>query len=70
MATQIRQGYLGPIHWAIIEACAIEKVGNKAHIYLTAAGGISPTICRLAKEGIIVELNAFHSPKSKGIHDV
>ena len=70
MATQIRQGYLGQVHWAIIEACAIEKVGSKAHIYLTAAGGISPTVCRLATEGIIIELNAFHSPKSKGIHDV
>ena len=70
MATQIRQGYLGQVNWAIIEACAIEKVGNKAHIYLTAAGGISPTVCRLATEGIIIELNAFHSPNSKGIHDV
>ena len=70
MATQIRQGYLGQVNWAIIEACALEKVGNKARIYLTAAGGISPTVCRLATEGIIVELNAFHSPNSKGIHDV
>ena len=69
-ATQIRQGYLGPVHWAILEACAIERVGTKAHIYLTAAGGISPTVARLASEGIIVELNAFHSPKSMGIHDV
>lgn len=70
VATQIRQGYLGQVHWAIIEACAIEKVGSKAHIYLTAAGGISPTICRMATEGIIIELNAFHCPKSKGLHDV
>ncbi|MBR1901789.1 MAG: acetyl-CoA hydrolase [Bacteroidaceae bacterium] len=70
MATQIRQGYLGDVDWAIIEACAIEKVGNKCHIYLTAAGGISPTVCRLAKNGIIIELNAFHSADSKGIHDV
>jgi len=70
MATQIRQGYLGPVNWAIIEACDVECVGSKAHIYLTAAGGISPTVCRLATEGIIIELNAFHSPKSKGIHDV
>ena len=70
MATQIRQGYLGQVNWAIIEACAVEKVGTKAHIYLTAAGGISPTVCRLATEGIIIELNAFHSPTSKGIHDV
>ena len=64
------RAHLGQVNWAIIEACAIEKVGNKAHIYLTAAGGISPTVCRLATEGIIIELNAFHSPKSKGIHDV
>lgn len=70
MATQIRQGYLGQVNWAIIEACAVEKVGTKAHIYLTTAGGISPTVCRLATEGIIIELNAFHSPKSMGIHDV
>lgn len=70
MATQIRQGYLGQVNWAIIEACTVEKVGGKAHIYLTAAGGISPTVCRLATEGIIIELNAFHCPKSKGIHDV
>ncbi len=70
MATQLRQGYLGSVNWAIIEACAIEKVGEKAHIYLTAAGGISPTVCRLATEGIIVELNTYHSVRSKGIHDV
>ncbi|MEE1088206.1 MAG: acetyl-CoA hydrolase/transferase C-terminal domain-containing protein [Bacteroidaceae bacterium] len=70
LATQLRQGYLGQIDWAIIEACAIEKVGSKCHIYLTAAGGISPTVCRLAKNGIIIELNAFHSPKSMGMHDV
>ena len=70
LATQMRQGFLGELDWGIIEACAIEKVGSKAHIYLTAAGGISPTVCRLAKRGIIVELNAFHSPQSKGIHDV
>ena len=70
LATQLRQGYLGQIDWAIIEACAVEKVGSKCHIYLTAAGGISPTVCRLAKNGIIIELNAFHSPKSMGMHDV
>ncbi|MCH5178312.1 MAG: acetyl-CoA hydrolase [Prevotellaceae bacterium] len=70
MATQIRQGYLGDIHWAILEACEVEQIGDKARIYLTAAGGISPTVARLAKEGIIIELNAFHSKASIGIHDV
>lgn len=69
-ATQIRQGYLGKIDWAIIEACEVEQVGDKARIYLTAAGGISPTVCRLAQKGIIIELNAFHSKSCMGIHDV
>lgn len=70
MATQIRQGYLGDVHWAVLEACEVEEVGDKARIYLTAAGGISPTVTRLAKNGIFVEINAFHSKKSMGIHDV
>ncbi len=65
-AQDIRYGFLGGVDWAIIEVCAID--GDK--VYLTAAGGISPTIARLAKKGIILELNAFHSPKSIGIHDV
>ena len=70
MATQIRQGYLGDVDWAILEACEVEVVGDKARIYLTAAGGISPTVARLAKQGVIVELNAFHSKACMGIHDV
>ena len=67
MAQDLRYGFLGEIDWAILEVCAIEEDGK---VYLTAAGGISPTVARLAKKGIILELNAFHSPKSIGIHDV
>lgn len=70
MASQIRQGYLGQVDWAIIEACEVERVGDKARIYPTAAGGISPTVCRLAQQGILIELNAFHSKSCMGIHDV
>ncbi len=71
MATQIRQGYLGKVDWAIIEACEVEVTpGGKARIYLTAAGGISPTVCRLAEKGIFIELNAFHSKSCMGLHDV
>ena len=70
MATQIRQGYLGKIDWAIIEACEVEQVGDMARIYLTAAGGISPTVCRLAQKGVIIERNVFHSKSCMGIHDV
>ncbi len=67
MAQEIRYGFLGDVDWAIIEACAVTDDGK---IYLTAAGGISPTVARLAKKGVIVELNAFHSDRSIGIHDV
>ena len=67
MAQDLRYGFLGDVDWAIIEVCAIEEDGK---VYLTAAGGISPTVARLAKKGVILELNAFHSPNSKGIHDV
>ena len=67
MAQELRYGFLGEVDWAIIECCAIEEDGK---VYLTAAGGISPTAARLAKKGVFIELNAFHSPKSIGIHDV
>lgn len=67
MAQEIRYGFLGDVDWAIIEACAVTEDGK---VYLTAAGGISPTVARLAKKGVIIELNAFHSDRSIGIHDV
>ena len=67
MAQELRYGFLGEVDWAILEVCAIDNDGK---VYLTAAGGIAPTVARLAKKGIILELNSFHSPKSIGIHDV
>ena len=45
------------------------KAVNNGKIYLTAAGGIAPTVCRLADQ-IIVELNAAHSKSAMGLHDV
>ena len=67
MAQELRYGFIGEVDWAIIECCAIEDDGK---VYLTAAGGIAPTAARLAKKGVFIELNAFHSAKSIGIHDV
>ena len=67
MAQELRYGFMGECHWAIIEACEVTDDGK---IYLTSAGGIAPTICRIAKNGIIIELNSFHSKKSMGLHDV
>ena len=44
MAQEVRYGFMGKVNVAIIEACEVTPDGK---IYLTAAGGISPTICRL-----------------------
>ena len=46
-----------------------QEVTPDGKIYLTAAGGIAPTICRLA-DRIIIELNAAHSKNAMGLHDV
>ncbi|MDD4760616.1 MAG: acetyl-CoA hydrolase/transferase C-terminal domain-containing protein [Bacteroidaceae bacterium] len=70
MATQLRQGNLGNVDWAIIEVSDIDIIGDKAQLYLTAAVGISPTVCRMAKKGIFLEYNLHHAGKMRGIHDV
>lgn len=57
---------MGKVNVAIIEACEVTPDGK---IYLTAAGGIAPTVCRLADK-IIVELNSAHSKNMMGMHDV
>ena len=66
MAQALRSGCLGKVDIAIIEACELTDDGK---IYLTAAGGIAPTICRMADK-IVVELNSAHSKNSIGLHDV
>ncbi|MDD4609818.1 MAG: acetyl-CoA hydrolase/transferase family protein [Bacteroidaceae bacterium] len=66
VAQEIRYGFLGKVDTAIIEACDVTADGK---IYLTAAGGIAPTIARLA-DRIIIELNSFHSKAMMGMHDV
>ena len=66
MAQEVRYGFMGKVDVAIIEACEVTDDGK---IYLTAAGGIAPTICRLADK-IIIELNAAHSKAAMGLHDV
>ena len=66
MAQELRYGFMGRVDVAIIEACEVTPDGK---IYLTAAGGIAPTVCRLADK-VIVELNAAHSKAAMGLHDV
>ena len=60
MAQELRYGFYGPLDWAILEVCDIEEVGNDYHVFLTAAGGISPTAARLAKH-VILELKLSSS---------
>jgi succinate CoA transferase len=66
MAQEVRYGFMGQMDIAIIEACEVTPDGK---VYLTAAGGISPTLCRVAPK-IIIELNAAHSKNAIGLHDV
>jgi len=62
----VRYGFLGPVHWAIIEACDVTPSGE---ITLTSSVGAAPTFCRMADK-ILVELNRFHSPALRGFHDI
>ena len=67
MAPQnIRYGFLGPVHFAVIEACDVSPSGE---ITLTSGVGAAPTYCRVADK-IIIELNKFHPDTLRGVHDV
>ncbi len=62
----VRYGFLGPVHWAVIEACEVTDSGE---IYLTSSVGAAPTFCNVA-EKIIIELNRFHPTALRGFHDI
>jgi len=66
VSQQVRCGFLGKIHWAIVEACDVTEDGE---ITLTTSVGISPTVLHKA-ERVIIELNRFHTPKLRGFHDI
>lgn len=66
MAPRIRAGHVGHIRVAIIEVCDIDDSGKAI---LTAAVGITPTIARVA-DMVIIELNAAHSKRIRGLHDI
>src|ERR1043165_186588 len=42
MPQAVRYGFLGPVHWAVIEACDVTDAGE---ITLTSSVGASPTFC-------------------------
>jgi acetyl-CoA hydrolase len=62
----VRYGFLGPLHWAVIEAADILAGGG---ILLTASVGASNTFLQSA-ERVLIELNARHSAALLGIHDI
>jgi acetyl-CoA hydrolase len=62
----VRYGFLGPVHWAVVEACDITSAGG---VVLTTSVGASNTYLRLA-ENVLIELNGKHPPELLGIHDL
>ena len=69
-ATFLRQGLTGPVDWGIIEACDVQEVRGRIRIYLTAGIGIAPTICHMARKGVFIEINTWHSTRLIGMHDI
>lgn len=65
-AEWIRQGVLGPLDYAIIEAAAITEDGQ---IIPTGSVGNSPIFVQNAKN-VIIELNTSVPPEFEGLHDV
>jgi succinate CoA transferase len=62
----VRYGFLGPVHWAVVEACDMTLGGG---IVLSTSVGASNTYLRLA-EKILIELNAMHPASMLGMHDI
>jgi acetyl-CoA hydrolase len=62
----VRYGFLGPVHWAVVEACDLTPGGG---VVLTSSVGASNTYLRLA-DRVLIELNAKHPPALLGMHDI
>lgn len=62
----VEYGFLGPIDVALIEATAVTPEG---HVYLSTAGGASPTYLKMARK-VVIEINKFHAARLREMHDV
>jgi len=62
----VRYGFLGPIHWAVVEAADITPGGG---IVLSTAVGAAPTFLSKA-DRVLIELNTAHPPQLLGMHDI
>lgn len=65
VAQSMRYGALPRVTTAIIEVC---HVTDRGELTLTTSAGNSATYCQLA-DRIILELNEYHSPQIKRLHD-
>jgi acetyl-CoA hydrolase len=61
-----RYGFLGPIHWAVVEAADLTAGGG---VLLTTSVGASNTYLRLAGK-VLIEVNRRHPPTLLGMHDI
>lgn len=66
MPRYIRQGFVGPVHYAIVECSEITADGG---IVLTTSAGLSDTLLTCA-ENIILEVNQAYHQQLTGIHDI
>jgi succinate CoA transferase len=66
VAQMVAGGILGPMDVAIVEATEVTPDGR---VYLTTGIGNAPTFLQKA-ERVIVELNAYHSPRIREMADV
>ena len=62
----VRYGMLGPVDWAVVEACDVTAGGG---IVLTSSVGAAPTYLNQAAR-VLVELNRRHPPTLLGMHDI
>jgi len=62
----VRYGFLGPVHWAVVEACDVTPGGG---IVLSTSVGAAPTFLSRA-EKVLIELNVRHPAQLLGMHDV
>ena len=63
----VRYGFLGPIDWAVLEACDVTAGGGI--VLATSSVGAAPTFGRQASR-VLVEANRKHPPALLGMHDI
>ena len=66
VAQAVMEGFLGSIDFAVVEATEITRDGR---VYLTTGIGNAPTFLQCA-EKVIIELNAYHSPRLREMADI